>query len=423
MYKITNVIAREILDSRGNPTIETKVVLDGGFDGVFGVPSGASTGAHEALELRDGDKSRYGGKGTLKAVENTNTTILNAIKEKEFSSQEELDSFLLALDGTKNKSNLGANAILGVSCAFTKAAAKKDNTTLYSFINNEYKRLGGKKELSLPTPSFNVINGGKHGENGIDFQEFMILPVGPKSFADKLRAGAEIFQSLKSTIKSKGLSVGVGDEGGFAPQLGANIRALEIIEEAVSKTNWKFGEDIKIALDCASSEFYKEGKYVLEGEATTLSLSSSEMIDFLQNMSEKYPIVSIEDGLAEDDWSGWSEFNSRLGSKLALVGDDLLVTNVERLQMAIEKNACNYILIKLNQIGSLTETLKSIILAQQNGFGIMISHRSGETSDTTIADLAVGVGAERIKSGSTSRSERLEKYNRLMQIEAEFNKN
>lgn len=421
MYKIKNVSAREILDSRGNPTIETMVVLEGGFEGVFGVPSGASTGVHEALELRDGDKARYGGKGTLKAAENTNTTILNAISGKEFSSQEELDAFLIALDGTKNKSNLGANAILGVSCAFTKAAAKQDGMTLYSFINREYKRLGGTKNMSLPTPSFNVINGGKHGENGIDFQEFMILPVGPKTFADKLRAGAEIFQALKSTIKSKGLSVGVGDEGGFAPQLGANVRALEIIEEAIGKTNWKFGEDIKIALDCASSEFYKEGKYVLEGEAETLTLSSSQMIDFLQNMSEKYPIVSIEDGLAEDDWEGWAEANARLGSKLALVGDDLLVTNVERLQMAIEKNACNYILIKLNQIGSLTETLKSIILAQGNGFGIMLSHRSGETSDTTIADLAVGVGAERIKSGSTSRSERLEKYNRLMQIETELN--
>lgn len=420
MYKIKNVFAREILDSRGNPTIETKVELDGGFEGVFGVPSGASTGIHEALELRDGDKLRYGGKGTLKAVENTNTIILNAISGKEFLSQEELDNFLINLDGTKNKSNLGANAILGVSCAFTRAAAKSDSIALYSFINKEYQRLGGKNSLSLPTPSFNVINGGKHGENGIDFQEFMILPVGPKTFADKLRAGAEIFQSLKTTIKSKGLSVGVGDEGGFAPQLGANVKALEVIEEAVSKTNWKFGEDIKIALDCASSEFYKDGKYVLEGEETVLSLTSSEMIDFLGNMSEKYPIVSIEDGLAEDDWEGWKELTNKLGSKLALVGDDLLVTNVERLQIAIEKQACNYILIKLNQIGSLTETLKSIILAQQNGFGIMISHRSGETSDTTIADLAVGVGAERIKSGSTSRSERLEKYNRLMQIEQEI---
>lgn len=420
MYKIKNVIAREILDSRGNPTVETKVILDGGFEGTFGVPSGASTGAYEALELRDGDKARYGGKGVLKAVENTNIIILNAISGKEFSSQEELDSFLISLDGTKSKSNLGANAILGVSCAFTKAAAKQDGVALYSFINNEYKRLGGKNNLSLPTPSFNVINGGKHGENGIDFQEFMILPVGPKTFADKLRAGAEIFQALKSTIKSKGMSVGVGDEGGFAPQLGANVRALEIIEEAVSKTTWKFGEDIKIALDCASSEFFKDGKYVLEGEPEKLTLSSSEMIDFLNNMAEKYPIVSIEDGLAEDDWSGWSELTAKSGSKLALVGDDLLVTNVEKIQMAIEKKACNYILIKLNQIGSLTETLKSIVLAQDNGFGIMISHRSGETSDTTIADLAVGVGAERIKSGSTSRSERLEKYNRLMQIEQEI---
>ncbi len=420
MYKIKNVVAREILDSRGNPTVETRVVLDGGFEGIFGVPSGASTGAYEALELRDGDKMRYGGKGVLKAVENTNTTILNAISGKEFATQEELDSFLISLDGTKSKSNLGANAILGVSCAFTKAAAIKDGVTLYSFINTEYKRLGGKNSLSLPTPSFNVINGGKHGENGIDFQEFMILPVGPKTFADKLRAGAEIFQALKSTIKSKGLSVGVGDEGGFAPQLGANIRALEIIEEAVAKTNWKFGEDIKIALDCAASEFYKEGRYVLEGEPEKLSLSSSEMIDFLNNMAEKYPIVSIEDGLAEDDWSGWTELTSKSGSRLSLVGDDLLVTNVERLQMAIDKKACNYILIKLNQIGSLTETLKSIILAQSNGFGIMISHRSGETADTTIADLAVGVGAERIKSGSTSRSERLEKYNRLMAIEQEL---
>lgn len=422
MYKIKDIIAREILDSRGNPTIETRVVLEGDFEGVFGVPSGASTGIYEALELRDGDNTRFGGKGVLTAVKNTNITILESIKGKEFTSQEELDELLLSLDGTKNKSKLGANAILGVSCAFTKAAAKQDGITLYNFINKEYKRLGGKKEMNLPTPSFNVINGGKHGNNGVDFQEFMILPVGPKTFAEKLRAGAEVFQSLKTTIKSKGLTVGVGDEGGFAPELGANAKALEILEEATSKTSWKFGEDIKIALDCASSEFFNEGKYELKGEPQELSLSSDEMISFLKELIEKYPIVSIEDGLSEDDWDGWVKLNQQLGDRISLVGDDLLVTNVERLKMAIEKNACNYILIKLNQIGSLTETLRSIILAQDNGFGIMISHRSGETADTTIADLAVATGAERIKSGSTSRSERLEKYNRLMEIEAELNK-
>lgn len=420
MYKIKTIKAREILDSRGNPTIETMVELDGGFVGVFGVPSGASTGIYEALELRDGDKARYGGKGVLKAVDNTNMVIFDELKDAEINSQEELDELLLKIDGTDNKSNLGANAILGVSCAFTKACAEQDGVELYEKINEIYKRLGGKQEMGLPTPSFNIINGGKHGENGIDFQEFMILPEGVKGFSEKVRCGAEIFQALKSTIKSHGLSVGVGDEGGFAPQLGANIKALEIISEATNKTTWKFGEDVKIALDVAASEFYKDGKYVLSGEENTLTLSSSEMIEFLKNMTEKYPITSIEDGLAEDDWEGWQELNSKLGNSTALVGDDLLVTNVERLKMAIEKKACNYILIKLNQIGSLTETLNSIILAQNNNFGIMISHRSGETTDSTIADLAVAVGAERIKSGATSRSERLAKYNRLMEIEQKF---
>ena len=420
MYKIKLIQAREILDSRGNPTVETKVELEGGFVGVFGVPSGASTGIYEALELRDGDKARYGGKGVLKAVDNTNMIIFDELKDTEINSQEELDDLLIRIDGTKNKSNLGANAILGVSCAFTKACAEQDGVELYQKINEIYKRLGGKKEMGLPTPSFNIINGGKHGENGVDFQEFMILPEGVNGFSEKVRCGAEIFQALKSTIKSHGLSVGVGDEGGFAPQLGANAKALEIISEAISKTNWKFGQDVKIALDVAASEFYKDGKYVLEGETPKLELNSSEMISFLKDMTEKYPIVSIEDGLAEDDWEGWQELNSKLGSTTALVGDDLLVTNVERLKMAIEKNACNYILIKLNQIGSLTETLNSIILAQNSNFGIMISHRSGETTDSTIADLAVGVGAERIKSGSTSRSERLEKYNRLMEIEGKL---
>ena len=420
MYKIKLIQAREILDSRGNPTVETKVELEGSFVGIFGVPSGASTGIYEALELRDGDKARYGGKGVLKAVDNTNMIIFDELKDTEINSQEELDELLIKIDGTKNKSNLGANAILGVSCAFTKACAEQDGVELYQKINEIYKRLGGKKEISLPTPSFNIINGGKHGENGVDFQEFMILPEGVNGFSEKVRCGAEIFQALKSTIKSHGLSVGVGDEGGFAPQLGANAKALEIISEAIAKTNWKFGQDVKIALDVAASEFYKDGKYVLEGETPKLELNSSEMISFLKDMTEKYPIVSIEDGLAEDDWEGWQELNSKLGSTTALVGDDLLVTNVERLKMAIEKNACNYILIKLNQIGSLTETLNSIILAQNSDFGIMISHRSGETTDSTIADLAVGVGAERIKSGSTSRSERLEKYNRLMEIEGKL---
>lgn len=422
MYKIKTIKAREILDSRGNPTVETTVMLSNGDIGVFGVPSGASTGVYEALELRDEDKNRYNGKGVLKAVDNINFVIFDDLKDKEISSQEELDNLLIQIDGTNNKSNLGANAILGVSCAFTKACASQDGVELYEKINEIYKRLGGNKEMGLPTPSFNIINGGKHGENGIDFQEFMILPEGVNGFSEKVRCGAEVFQALKSTIKSHGLSVGVGDEGGFAPQLGANIKALEVISEAVSKTNWVFGKDIKIALDVAASEFYKDGKYVLEGEENTLTLSSSEMIDFLKNITEKYPIVSIEDGLAEDDWEGWQELNSKLGSSISLVGDDLLVTNVKRLEMAIEKNACNYILIKLNQIGSLTETLNSIILAQNNKFGIMISHRSGETIDSTIADLAVAVGAERIKSGATSRSERLAKYNRLMEIEEQIKK-
>ena len=413
MYKIKTIKGREILDSRGNPTIEVELELYSGAVGVFSVPSGASTGKYEALELRDNDENRYNGKGVLKAIDNINIVINDELKDREFKSQEWLDNLLIEIDGTKDKSNLGANAILGVSCAFARACAEEDNIELYEEINNIYKRLGGKKNTSLPTPSFNILNGGKHGDNGIDFQEFMILPNGVNGLSEQVRCGAEIFHSLRSIIKNHNLSVGVGDEGGFSPNLKSNIEALEIIQEATEETNWKLGKDVNIAIDVASSEFYKNKKYILDHK----ELSSSQMIDLLSDIVKKYNIISIEDGLSEDDWTGWKELNNKLGENVSLVGDDLLVTNIDRLNMAIENNACNYILIKLNQIGTLSETLNTIILAQKNNFGIMISHRSGETTDSTIADLAVAVGAERIKSGAPSRGERVEKYNRLMEIE------
>ena len=421
-FKIKNIIAHEILDSRGDPTISVKVELmgDNHFSGNFAVPSGASAGIHEALELRDGDNERYNGKGVLKAVSSVNKIIASAVTSKKFESQEEFDKFLIELDGTENKSKLGANAILGASVAFSKASAFASSLKYYEYLHSIYKNLGGTKEMRLPSPSFNVLNGGKHASNGVDFQEFMICPIGVDTFAEKVRCGAEIFHALKDVIIDNKMSCGVGDEGGFAPMLLSNIDALKFIQKAVLNTSWRFGKDVFIVLDPASSSYFKDGKYVLLGEKDPVSLSTDQMITFWENLTKEYPIIAIEDGLAEDDWEGWVEMNKRMGDRLELIGDDLLVTNTERISKAIKYKACNSVLIKLNQIGTLTETLKACILAQENGMKIMISHRSAETSDSAIADLSVAVAAEKIKSGSLCRSERLVKYNRLMEIEEEL---
>jgi len=422
-FKIKSIFAHEILDSRGDPTLSVRVDLlgDDHFFGNFAVPSGASAGIHEALELRDGDNERYNGKGVLKAVASVNKIIASAISGKSFKSQEEFDQFLIDLDGTENKSKLGANAILGASVAFSKACARASSLKYYEYIHTVYKNLGGTKEKRLPSPSFNVLNGGKHASNGVDFQEFMICPLNVKTFAEKVRCGAEIFHALKDVIYDNKMSCGVGDEGGFSPMLLSNIDALKFIKKAVLSTSWKFGEDVFIVLDPASSTYYKDGKYVLLGEKEPISLSTDQMITFWENLTQEYPIIAIEDGLAEDDWDGWVEMNKRMGDRMELIGDDLLVTNTTRIDKAIKFKACNSVLIKLNQIGTLTETLKACILAQENGMKLMISHRSAETSDSAIADLAVAVAAEKIKSGSLCRSERLVKYNRLMEIEEEMN--
>ncbi len=421
-FKIKNIFAREILDSRGDPTVFVKVNLEGDdhFSGSFAVPSGASAGIHEALELRDNDHERYNGKGVLKAVASVNKIIASAVASKKFESQEEFDQFLIDLDGTENKSKLGANAILGASVAFSKACAFASSMKYYEYLHSIYKKLGGTKEKRLPSPSFNVLNGGKHASNGVDFQEFMICPINVDTFSEKVRCGAEIFHALKEVIIDNRMSCGVGDEGGFAPMLLSNIDALKFIKEAVLSTSWRFGKDVFIVLDPAASSYYKDGKYVLLGEKSPISLSTDQMITFWENLTNEYPIIAIEDGLAEDDWDGWVEMNKRMGSRVELIGDDLLVTNTKRIDKAIELKACNSVLIKLNQIGTLTETLKACILAQENGMKIMISHRSAETSDSAIADLAVAVAAEKIKSGSLCRSERLVKYNRLMEIEEEL---
>lgn len=406
---INSILAREILDSRGRPTIEAEVTLTSGITGLAQVPSGASTGSFEAHELRDGDKSRYAGKGVLTAVSNVQEKIAPVICQLNALDQALIDSKMLDLDGSPNKSNLGANAILGVSLATAKAAATALGLPLYRY-------LGGPQANILPVPLMNVINGGAHAENNVDIQEFMIVPVGAGSFKEALRWGAEVFASLSKVLKDKGLLGGVGDEGGYAPNLGSNQEALDLLIAAIESAGYKPGEQVSLALDVAASEFYKDGQYTYDGSTR----SPGELIDYLAGLTDKYPIVSIEDGLHEDDWDSWVSFNQKVGSKTQLVGDDLFVTNPIRLQKGIDLGAANSILIKLNQIGSLTETLDTIDLATRNGYRSVISHRSGETEDTTIADLAVATRAGQIKTGSLCRSERVAKYNRLLRIEDEL---
>lgn len=411
-YTISKVHAREVLDSRGNPTVEVEITLDNGIMGRALVPSGASTGIHEALELRDGDKSRYLGKGTLKAVENVNTTIANAIQGQTFENFRKLDEALLALDGTANKSNLGANAILGVSMAFVVACAQTEKKWVYEY-------LGEWKGNTLPFPMMNILNGGSHADNNVDIQEFMIIPTGAPDFREGLRWGAEIFHNLKSILKSKGLVTSVGDEGGFAPNLGSNEEALQVIMEAIEKAGYT--GKISLALDVASSEFFKDGVYDLAGEGR--KLNADELVALYQDWASKYPIISIEDGMAEDDFDGWKKLTDALGDKMMLVGDDLFVTNISRLQMGIEKGIANSILIKLNQIGSVSETLDAINMAHENGMRSISSHRSGETEDTFIADLAVALNTGFIKTGSASRTDRIAKYNQLLRIQENLGAN
>lgn len=413
MSTITDVNAREILDSRGNPTIEVEILTESGFYGSAAVPSGASTGEHEAVELRDGDKSRFMGKGVLKAVQNVNEIIASEIIGEDVLDQAYIDKLLVDIDGTPNKSKLGANATLGVSLSVAKAAADLVGLPLYKYI-------GGTNARVLPVPMMNILNGGSHADNNVDLQEFMIFPAGASSFRDALRMGIETFHHLKSVLKAKGLNTAVGDEGGFAPNLRSNVEAIEIILEAAEKTGYKIGEELFIALDPASSEFYNKTtkKYDLKSE--NRSLTSEEMVQYYKDMVTRYPVVSIEDGLAEDDWDGWKYMQKELGDKIQIVGDDLTVTNVERLKRAIDEKSMNSILIKLNQIGTLTETLDAINLAHRSGFTTVISHRSGETEDTTIADLAVAVNAGQIKTGSACRTDRICKYNQLLRIEEEL---
>ena len=408
---INLVHGREVLDSRGNPTLEVEVGLDGGARGVAKVPSGASTGVHEAVELRDGDPGRYGGKGVLTAAANVNGEIAAAVTGRDASDQEGLDHALVALDGTTNKGRLGANAILGCSLAAAHAAAAASGKPLYA-------SLGGDQAVTLPVPLLNVINGGAHADSNVDFQEFMIVPLGLPSFAEALRAGAEVFHALKAAIKKAGLSTGQGDEGGFAPDLKSNRDAMDLLISAIQAAGYRPGTDMAIALDPATSELYHDGAYHLEGEGKTLS--SAQMVDLWAEWLESYPVVSIEDGLAEDDWEGWRLLTERLGGRTQLVGDDLFVTNTARLQEGIDKGVANSILVKVNQIGTLTETLEAMRLAASAGYTAIMSHRSGETEDTTIADLAVATNAGQIKTGAPSRSERVAKYNRLLVIESEL---
>ena len=408
MADIIHVFAREILDSRGNPTVEAEVFLDDGARGVAGVPSGASTGVHEAHELRDGG-DRYLGKGVLKAVENINEEIVDEIAGFEADDQRLLDQALIALDGTENKSRLGANAILGVSIATAKAAAESAGLPLYRYI-------GGPNAHVLPVPMMNIVNGGAHADSGVDVQEFMIAPIGAESFAEALRMGAEVYHSLKSVIKSKGLSTGLGDEGGFAPEAESTKAALDLIVEAIKKAGFEPGKDIALALDVASSEFFKDGKYHFEGGEHT----AEEMAKVYEELISEYPIVSIEDPLQEDDWEGYTKLTETIGDKVQIVGDDFFVTNPARLAEGIEKKAANALLVKVNQIGTLTETFDAVELAHRNGYRTMMSHRSGETEDTTIADLAVALGCGQIKTGAPARSERVAKYNQLLRIEQEL---
>ncbi|MCB0791033.1 MAG: phosphopyruvate hydratase [Flavobacteriales bacterium] len=415
MSLIARIQAREILDSRGNPTVEVDVYTDEGHFGRAAVPSGASTGAHEAVELRDGDAKRFLGKGVLKAVENVNGTLNNELQGAPVDEQAMIDKAMIALDGTPNKANLGANAILGVSLAVAKAAAGEARLPLYRYV-------GGANARTLPVPLMNILNGGAHADNKVDVQEFMIMPVGASSFAQGLRMGAEVFHHLKAVLKKRKLGTNVGDEGGFAPDLKSNEEALKVVMEAIDKAGYTAGKDIVLALDCASTEFYdaKKKRYVLESSGE--NLTSKEMAELWTDWCARYPIVSIEDGMAEDDWDGWAELTRKIGNKVQLVGDDLFVTNTTRLQQGIDKGIANSILVKVNQIGTLTETLEAVDLAHRNGYTAIMSHRSGETEDSTIADLAVATNCGMIKTGSASRSDRIAKYNQLLRIEEQLSK-
>ena len=412
MSAIVDIVGREILDSRGNPTVECDVLLESGVMGRAAVPSGASTGSREAIELRDGDKKRYLGKGVLKAVEHINTEISEAVLGLDASEQAFLDKTLIDLDGTENKSRLGANAMLAVSMAVARAAAEESGLPLYRYF-------GGMNGCQLPVPMMNVINGGAHANNNLDLQEFMIIPVGAPSFREALRQGAEVFHALKKIIHDLGLSVAVGDEGGFAPNVDNHEAAIQLILQAIQDAGYTAGQDIVLGLDCASSEFYKDGQYVLEGEGG-VKLSAAQWVDMLATWVDKYPIISIEDGMAEGDWDGWKLLTERLGQKVQLVGDDLFVTNTKILKEGIDKQIANSILIKINQIGTLTETFQAIEMAKRAGYTAVISHRSGETEDSTIADIAVGLNAGQIKTGSLSRSDRMAKYNQLLRIEEDL---
>jgi enolase len=412
MTNIAEVRARQILDSRGNPTVEAEVFLSSGETGRAAVPSGASTGEHEAVELRDGDKSRYLGKGVLKAVEHVNREIADAIIDLDAADQRGLDRTLIELDGTHNKSRLGANAILAVSMAAARACANAYGMPLYRY-------LGGAAANVLPVPMMNILNGGAHADNNVDFQEFMVMPVGAESFSEALRWGVEVFHTLKSVLKKRGYNTAVGDEGGFAPSVKSNVEAIEVVIEAIQQAGYKPGEQVAIALDPAASEFYQDGKYVFK-KSDKSARSSDDMVRFWSDWASQYPIVSIEDGLAEDDWNGWRLLTEELGERIQLVGDDLFVTNTERLKRGIEEDVANAILIKLNQIGTVSETLDAIQLARRNAYLSVISHRSGETEDTFIADLAVATGAGQIKTGSASRTDRIAKYNQLLRIEEEL---
>jgi enolase len=413
MSYITDIHARQILDSRGNPTIEVDVFTSNGILGRAAVPSGASTGIHEAMELRDGDKSRYLGKGVLKAVENVNTLINEALQGEDVFDQKRLDRIMIDLDGTPNKSKLGANAILGTSLAIARAAAEEAGMSLYQYI-------GGVGAVTMPVPMMNILNGGSHADNLIDIQEFMVMPFGASSFSEGLRWGTEVFHHLKSVLKEKGMSTNVGDEGGFAPSLGSNEEAIQVVIEAIKKAGFTPGVDMHIALDAAASEFYNVEKGLYHFESTGVDMTSEQMVDYWVDWCEKYPIISIEDGLAEDDWKGWKLATEKLGHKIQLVGDDLFVTNTQRLSRGIDEGIANSILIKVNQIGTLTETIEAVQMATRNGYTSVMSHRSGETEDNTIADLAVALNTGQIKTGSASRSDRMSKYNQLLRIEEEL---
>jgi enolase len=411
MSAIVDVIAREILDSRGNPTVEADVVLESGISGRAAVPSGASTGSREAIELRDGDAARYNGKGVQKAVENVNTEICEAIIGLDASEQAFIDRTMIELDGTENKSRLGANAVLAVSAAVAKAAAEESTLPLYRY-------LGGAGEMMLPVPLMNVINGGAHANNSIDMQEFMIVPIGAPTFREALRYGAEVFHALRKLIDSKGMATTVGDEGGFAPDLPSNESALQLLVEAIDKAGYTAGKDIALALDCAASEYYKDGMYRLDSESA--SLTGPQMVDYLAGWVDKYPIISIEDGMSEGDWDGWKLLTEKLGRRVQIVGDDVFVTNTKILRQGIAQGVANSILVKINQIGTLTETFAAVSMALRAGYTAVISHRSGETEDSLIADIAVGTNAGQIKTGSLSRSDRIAKYNQLLRIEEDL---